>query len=567
MITVRIKVVLPSEEARDLELPLNTDIDHLYARLVTREGLPTTTGRGEPIPYGFFHRRIGRYLPAHVSLVDAGVVNSDILDVVPWPTAEPPIRALEEAHIYREHRYVPARWLLGYALTLVAIIAGVVLLAARQAGQPVTDFVDRNPLSISIDPVTIKEETTFMREDSEAGLIAPPGSFSAVTFLSERKVSNPSPGVNGLSEVVGPVFDFVMVSEGAIAKPVVVKLRAPTEELRDAQNAAPTLTMVRWDDSARRWTPLPTRVGRDGYLYAPTMTLGMFGVAQAGEALLWKENGTLEPGSYWGLHGENLDAPRTALADAAGRWLGAEELAALSGLLKPDRDGPAIARAADLSLENGALAMSVSALLGGPLAPNAGYATPVPDDARPVAMGNDVSISEWKVVQVQAPTPYADGLGWTVVGVRCRLVQRGELAYLEYAAESERAPEVAPVDFVWLAHSNGGMWTFARLSASQLQSGVVQLTAPPTRVSLMVYGQPYEAWAVWGPSAIFGQHIFSVGAVSWTEEATIDNPPTETADIEATSWRAPMQTYEAITPISTGEAPTAQSSPTATTTN
>jgi hypothetical protein len=351
------------------------------------------------------------------------------------------------------------------------------------------------------------------------------------------------------------VFAFVMVSEGDITDPVVVKLRIPAQSARLDSDDAPALSVARWDEDSGHWALLPTRTGRDGYLYAPTVQLGVFGVAEAGEVLLWKESGTLEPGSYWGLFSDDGSASRIALADTTGRRLPAEEIAALDGLLKPDRASAAIAGASDFSIVGNSVAMSVSDLLGGPLAPDASYVTPVPDNARPVANGNDVSLSDWKVIQVQAPIPYEERLGWKVVPVRGRLVQRGDVTYLEYAS-NVNVDDVAPVDFVWLVYGEDGAWTFARLNAAQLRAGVLELSAPPVRVSLMVYGQPYEAWQVWGPGSTYSRHIFSVGAVSWSEEATTDGAPGETAEVEATLWRAP-------TPTVTGETPAA---PTATAT-
>lgn len=561
MITIRVRVILPSGETRDVELPLNTDIDHLYARLVARDSLTTNTERGEPIPYGFYHRRSARYLPAHVSLVDAGVENGDVLDVVPWPRVEPPLRALEEAHLYREQRYVPARWLLGYALAIIAIIVGVVLLAARQAGQPVTDFVDRNPLFVSIDPAALTGETEFVREDGEAGLIVRPDSLTALSSLSERKVSNPSGGVEGLSEIIGPVFEFVLVSEGHIVEPVVVKLHIPTDSLRDEADAMPLLSIARWDADNGRWLLTPTRVGRDGYLYAPTMVLGAFGVAQGGEALLWQERGVLEPGSYWGLHDPDRQVERTALARAADGWLSAAELAELSGLIRPDLTNPAVATASDLPVEGGALALSLSRLLDGPLAPDGSYVAPMTGDARPVAMGGDASVTEWKTVQVQAPIPYEDGLGWTVIAVDSRVVQRRDKVYIEYAADVT-ADAVAPVDFVWLVYSVDGSWTFARLDPTELESGAIELPAPPVRASMMVYGQPYEAWAVWAEGSNCCQHIFSVGAVSWSEGTSIESPPTEAAGGAESPYLETLPPGgEPIRPVFTEETPL---SPTAT---
>lgn len=521
MITIRVCVVLPSNETRDLELPLNTDIDHLYARLVTRAGLPTTTERGEPIPYGFYHRRGERYLPAHVSLVDAGVANGDIIDVVPYPTVRPPIRALEEAHLYRQHRFVPAPWLVRYMLAIAAIIALVVVLAARQAGQPVTDFVDANPLSTSIEPGALTQATTFMRDDGDAGLIVQPGSFTARATLSERKVSNPSPGVAGFQEVIGPVFDFVMVSEGAIAEPLVVKLRAPGQAGAVRLDAA-ALTVVHWEADAARWALLPTRYETDGYLYAPTMTLGIFGVAQAGEVLLWQENGTLEIGSYWELFGGGDRGPHAVLADASGRWLTADELTTLTGLMKLNPDGVASIKLANLPVEGETFAVSLAPLLDEKFVTDGPYLTPVPDADRPVASGSDVQTTEWKSVQVQAPAAYRDGPKWTVIPVRARLVRRAERIYLEYAADARDLRNMAPVDFVWLAHNGDGAWASARLSADQLRSGLVELPAAPTRVSLVTLGQPYEAWAVWGPGQ--GQRLFSIGAISWAGEANINTP-------------------------------------------
>ncbi|MBN1285010.1 MAG: hypothetical protein JXB47_06410 [Anaerolineae bacterium] len=122
MITINVKVVLPSEETLDMELPLNTDIDQVYARLVTWGALPTITGRGEPIAYGFYHRRSESYLPAHVSLIDAGVRNGDLIDVTPWPTVEPPVRVQQ---LKTGRRKSPPRWRrawLIYALLGVAVI-------------------------------------------------------------------------------------------------------------------------------------------------------------------------------------------------------------------------------------------------------------------------------------------------------------------------------------------------------------------------------------------------------------------------------------------------------------
>ncbi len=132
MITIRIKVVLPSDETTELELPLNTDIDQLYARLVTL-GVPTTTGRGEPIAYGFYHRRGEAYLPAHISLIDAGIQNGDVVDVIPWPTGEPPAQPQLWANPYTRDSGPTLRRLLRYAWVLVAVavvaIMGLVLVS------------------------------------------------------------------------------------------------------------------------------------------------------------------------------------------------------------------------------------------------------------------------------------------------------------------------------------------------------------------------------------------------------------------------------------------------------
>ncbi len=124
MITIQVKVVLPSDEIRELALPLNSDIDQLYARLVTHGALPTITGRGEPIAYGFYHRRSSTYLPAHVSLTDAGVRNGDIVDVTPWPTAAPPARAQRQTADALQ-RTIPKRRLLILALAIVLIVSAV----------------------------------------------------------------------------------------------------------------------------------------------------------------------------------------------------------------------------------------------------------------------------------------------------------------------------------------------------------------------------------------------------------------------------------------------------------
>ena len=571
MITIQIRVVLPSQEPREVDLPLNTDIDQLYARLVAREGLPTTTANGEPIPYGFYHRRGRRYLPAHVSLIDAGVVNGDIVDVVAWPNLEPPIRALAEAHLYRDHRYVPARWLVTYVLAIIAIISGVVLLAAHQAGQPVTEFVDPAALSALVNPETLTEPTTYMREDSMAGLVVYPGSFNRRTTLAERKVSNPSPGVDGMSEVAGPVFDFIMVTDGAIVEPVVVRLRIPSLEVGAARadHNGSLWSVVRWDERAQRWEPLPTQVGDDGYLYAPTTTLGLFGAARTTEVLLWHGDGNLAVGGIWGLNspvgaaGQPVEQATTAITDDAGRWLPSAQLDTLAGVLALRPTDVLFQPAAALPRGGDALLADASALLDEEGATAIPYVSPTSRDDVLVAAEGDIKVSDWKSVQVEAPIPYADGPSMTVVTVRCRLLLRGEMHYLEYNAA---APDVAPVDFVWLAYTPANGWTAARVGASELAAGLVALPDMPAHVWLVTHGQPYEAWAVWGADAA-AHRVFDVSGASWAGESPVETPATETAEADPTTQAAPAQTREANLPPTRGEAPHASPSLAATVTS
>jgi hypothetical protein len=542
MITIHIRVILPSGEGRDVELPLNTDIDHLYARLVTREGLPTTTGRGEPIPYGFYHRRGGRYLAAHVSLVNAGVANGDVLDVVARPTVEPPPRAQEEAHLYRPQPHVPVRWLLRYGLTVALIIIVVVVLAARSVGQQPLEF-DRNPLSVAISPEAIAQDTTFLREDMLAGLVVRADSLREATSLSVREVPNPSPGVAALHEVIGPVFEFGTVSEEAIVEPVVVQLRVP-EDLLYGETETVALSVTRWEGN--HWERVPTRTGPDGYLYAPVMRLGTFGLARADEVLLWWGDGLVEPGSYWALVDDGAESGRIALADARGRWLTGEKLSALAGLLKLGETYATSTEITDLTLVEDTLGMGVDELVGQAFQPAGDYATPLPDEMISL-VENDFDATEWKVVQVQAPTPYEEGPHWVLVKVRCRLVRQGQVAYLEYALDGEG--DLAPVDFLWLAYAGDGAWTLAKMLAEDLPSGLVALNGLPERVSLVIYGQPYEAWSVWGAGED-GRGIFSVGSVSWQAEATEETGEgTPPATLETTA------TTEAATPESTDERP------------
>lgn len=138
MITINVEIVLPSEETLNMNLPLNTDIDQVYARLVTWGALPTITGRGEPIAYGFYHRRSESYLPAHVSLTDAGIQNGDLIDVVAWPTVAPP----ERAQRLQSNGQKPAprfrlRWVV-YALVVLAF-GLIVLVGWSQLGGQMGD--------------------------------------------------------------------------------------------------------------------------------------------------------------------------------------------------------------------------------------------------------------------------------------------------------------------------------------------------------------------------------------------------------------------------------------------
>jgi hypothetical protein len=131
--------------------------------------------------------------------------------------------------------------------------------------------------------------------------------------------------------------------------------------------------------------------------------------------------------------------------------------------------------------------------------------------------------------------------------VRCRLVRQGQVAYLEYALDGEG--DLAPVDFLWLAYAGDGAWTLAKMLAEDLPSGLVALNGLPERVSLVIYGQPYEAWSVWGAGED-GRGIFSVGSVSWQAEATEETGEgTPPATLETTA------TTEAATPESTDERP------------
>jgi hypothetical protein len=125
MITIRIQVILPSEETREFDLPLNTDINQLYARLVTHENLQTTTSRGEAISYGFYHRRTKQYLPANISLPDAGVRDGDTIDVVPWPTIEPPVHAQDHARFYELIPWRSPRQLFRFAMAALLLVVAV----------------------------------------------------------------------------------------------------------------------------------------------------------------------------------------------------------------------------------------------------------------------------------------------------------------------------------------------------------------------------------------------------------------------------------------------------------
>ncbi|GIW89097.1 MAG: hypothetical protein KatS3mg108_3421 [Isosphaeraceae bacterium] len=58
-------------------------VSRILPNIITRMNLPTTSPDGQPMSYSLDHKEGGRRLAEHLTLVEAGVRNGDVLIVYP----------------------------------------------------------------------------------------------------------------------------------------------------------------------------------------------------------------------------------------------------------------------------------------------------------------------------------------------------------------------------------------------------------------------------------------------------------------------------------------------------
>jgi hypothetical protein len=58
-------------------------VSRILPNIITRMNLPTTSPDGQPMSYSLDHKEGGRRLAEHMTLVEAGVRNGDVLIVYP----------------------------------------------------------------------------------------------------------------------------------------------------------------------------------------------------------------------------------------------------------------------------------------------------------------------------------------------------------------------------------------------------------------------------------------------------------------------------------------------------
>lgn len=74
-------------KAEEAEVPGDVASGKIIAKLIDLMSLPKVGPDGEPLSYRFHHKRTGRQINDDATLEDAGVIDGDVIRLVPEMTA------------------------------------------------------------------------------------------------------------------------------------------------------------------------------------------------------------------------------------------------------------------------------------------------------------------------------------------------------------------------------------------------------------------------------------------------------------------------------------------------
>jgi hypothetical protein len=84
MATISVQVWdVTGSKRNEVDLPDNAPVNRILAVLLERMGMPRTGPDGQLLSYKFHHKRTGKQLQDEQCLADAGVMNGDVLRLMP----------------------------------------------------------------------------------------------------------------------------------------------------------------------------------------------------------------------------------------------------------------------------------------------------------------------------------------------------------------------------------------------------------------------------------------------------------------------------------------------------
>jgi len=84
MATINVQVWdVTGSKRTEVELPDNAPVNRILAVLLEKMNMPRTSPDGQPMSYKFHHKRSGKQLNDEQCLADVGVVEGDVLRLMP----------------------------------------------------------------------------------------------------------------------------------------------------------------------------------------------------------------------------------------------------------------------------------------------------------------------------------------------------------------------------------------------------------------------------------------------------------------------------------------------------